>query len=149
MDAETYSEENIQNESVQSENCESSLASENQKHSTSKIQCCDSDGRVESNFSNVLDKNLKTPVFCSASTPGPPSRRSQRRRLGRRRKVSGFPAAGERAAAATQEVENLAEFESLTDSDSEEEEPRVGGFRVHHINYFKYFDTGQCSQNNS
>ena len=89
------------------------------------------------------ETGIETPSFSHAVRSPKLRRKCGRNRTCRRgkREVSGFPEKTE----GDPEVENLAEFESLSDSDSDDQYSRLGALRVNHINYFKYFDKGKLS----
>ena len=80
------------------------------------------------------------PVFGSRTFSAP--RIKVRKSTGKhvRRKVSGFPDKFDRPR--SREFENLAQFETLSETDSDGDYPRTGAIRVNHINYFEYFDQG-------
>ena len=58
-----------------------------------------------------------------------------------RKPVSGFPEKLDRQG--PREFENLAEYETSSETESEEDYLRSGNLRINHINYLKYFDHGE------
>ena len=99
----------------------------------------------------VGNLDISTPTFGRQMNVGLGSNRAKshsttgrRGRSVRKTLPTGFPDAPAENIA-SREMENLVQYESMSEMDSDDDTPRPETLRVNHINYFNYFENGELN----